>query len=273
MRYLHSEGLLELSEKYNKEEAGMLKKILVAVFMLSIVIVYFENSFAYRPLATEDAGVAGKGMAQVEMSQDYFKWNGDRENVLLFVPIYGITERIELSLEIPYLFHNPAEEKSVDGIGDINFVGKFLLLEEKDTRPAFTLKGVVKTKSGDEKKGLGSGDIDYSLVAVASKTIGDLTLHGMLGYTFVGENGDENIKDIYLYGVAADYGITEKFHIVAEIAGNRHPDRAQPDNPLSSLVGVTYKVSDKIILDGGVRYGFNDSVPKWSTTIGVSLAF
>lgn len=28
---------------------------------------------AYRPLTTEDAGVAGKGVAQLEMSWDYLK--------------------------------------------------------------------------------------------------------------------------------------------------------------------------------------------------------
>jgi len=193
--------------------------------------------------------------------------------VLLFVPIYGITERMELSAEIPYLFHDHEGGERVNGIGDINLVGKFLLLDEKEVMPAFALKGVVKTKSGDEEKGLGTGDLDYSVLAVASKGIGNLTLHGMLGYTFVGDNGDENIRNIFLYGLAADYGVTEKFHVVAEIAGNKHPDRRSPDNPLSSLVGVTYKVSEKVILDGGVRYGFNSSVPKWSTTIGVSLTF
>lgn len=193
------------------------------------------------------------------MSWDYLKWRtGDRENVLLFVPIYGLTERIELSVEVPYLFHNPVEDDSVKGIGDISLVGKFLLLEEKDLRPAFALKGVVKTKSGDERQGLGSGDTDYSIVAVASKGLGAFTLHAMLGHNFVGNNGNENIRNIYLYGIAADYALTDKFHFVAEIVGNKNPDRRITENPASSLLGITYKVSDKVTLDGGVRYGFND---------------
>lgn len=254
-----------------------MKKILTIIvpFMFIMTpVIYPVNSFAYRPFATEDAGVAGKGVAQLEISWDYLKWgNNDRENVILFVPIYGITDRIELSVEIPYLFHNPEGDESIDGVGDINLVGKFLIFEEKDLMPAFTLKGAVKTKSGDEKKGLGSGDIDYSLVGVASKGFGILTLHAMLGYTFVGDNGDENIRNIYLYGVAGDYGLTEKFHVVAEITGNRHPDRRSPDDPVSGLLGITYKVSDKVTLDGGVRRGFNDSAPRWNTTIGISMTF
>jgi len=36
-------------------------------------------------------------------------------------------------------------------------------------------EAVIKTNSGDEERGLGSGDWDYSIVAVASKT---LVIHG-----------------------------------------------------------------------------------------------
>lgn len=252
----------------------MFEKLVIAVVLSMATCIAFPlNGFAYRPFMTEDAGVAGKGVAQLELSWDYLQWNGDRENVLLFIPIYGITERIELSVEIPYLFHNHEGVERMDGIGDINLVGKFLLLEEKESRPTLALKGVVKTKSSDEKKGLGSGDIVYSFVGVVSKNFGTFTLHAMFGYTLVGPSGDDSIRDIYLYGLAADYGVTEKFHVVAEIAGNRHPDRTASEDPLSGLLGFTHQVADKVILDGGVRYGFNDAAPKWNTTFGVSITF
>jgi hypothetical protein len=248
--------------------------LLGVLFLLAAVIIYPVESLAYRPFITEDAGVAGKGVAQLEGSWDYLSWdNDDKENVFLLVPVYGITERIELSLEIPYLLHNPQEEKSERGIGDIIFVGKFLLFEEKDLYPAFTVKGVVKTDSGNEEKGLGSGDWDYSIVAVTSKTIGAFMFHAMLGYTFVGDNGDENIRNVYLYGIAVDYILTEKFHFVSEIVGNGHPDRSEDRDPISGLLGITYALSEKVILDSGIRYGFNDSTPKWNFLMGVSITF
>lgn len=243
-----------------------MKRLALAVVFISAMAV---SAYAYRPFVTEDAGVAGKGVIQLETSWDYLDWdNDDAEHVLLFVPIYGITERLELSTEIPYLFH-----EQEDGIGDINVVGKFLMLNETEKFPAFTLKGILKTSSGDADRGLGSGDLDYSIVLVTSKGFGSLTLHGMLGYTFVGDNGEEDVRDIHLYGLAADYGLTEKLHIVGEISGNRHPDRNIDDDPLSGLLGVTYQVSEKVILDGGVRYGFNDSVPEWNYTLGMSITF
>ena len=258
-----------------KDNVFLLRKSLTytIVFLLAIPFLIPLKSYAYRPFITEDAGVAGKGVTQFEGSWDYLNWdNDDKENVLLFVPIYGITEKIELSLEIPYFFHDYEEENDETGIGDINIVSKFLLVEEKEGFPAFALKGVIKTNSGDEERGLGSGDWDYSIVAAASKTFGNLMVHAILGYTFVGDN-DENIRDIYLYGIAFDCSLTRRFHICSEISGNRHPDREEDRHPISGLVGLIYVLSDKAILDSGVRYGFNDCAPRVDLLMGVSLTF
>lgn len=244
-----------------------------AVFFLAALICCPVKGFAYRPFATEDAGVAGRGVAQLELSRDYLNWNGGKEDMLLFVPVYGVTPELELSAEIPYNFHDFEGEPDRSGIGDVNLVGKYLLLEEKGARPALVLKSAVKTKSGNEETGLGSGDMDYQLAGAASKTLGAVTLHGMFGYTFVGDNGDDSVRDISLYALAADYGVTEKFHLVAEIAGNKHPDRTARLDPLSGLLGFTRQLADKLVLDAGVRYGFNKAVPKWSTTLGVSVTF
>ena len=248
-------------------------------FVLSGLFLFFMagNVLAYRPLGTEDAGVAGKGVAQTEVSWDYLKWgNGEvkGENVFLLVPIYGLTDNLELSVEIPYLIHSLKVGSSEEGIGDVNLVAKYLLVKEGEKKPAFVVKGVVKMDNGDERKGLGSGDKDYSLFAVASKTLRDITLHGMFGYTWVGGKKDRNLRDITLYGIAVDYALTEPFHILAELNGNRHPDQTtEEDDPRNALAGITYKVSDKLTLDAAYRWGLSDSVPDWSTTMGALITY
>lgn len=249
----------------------MIKKILL---ILSLVAEGAPStSFAYRPLGTEDAGVAGKGLGQLELSWDYLKWGGDKENIFLAVPIYGLTERLELSAEIPFLAEKPASEASSEGIGDINLVGKYLLIEENEGHPAFTLKGVLKLDNGDFAQGQGSGDKDYSLFAVSSRTIGNVSVHGHLGYTWVGRDKDENLRNIYLYGLAVDFGVSEALHVVGEIDGNRHPERTGYEAPRVALLGITYKFSEKLTGDIGVRKGLTETAPDWSTTTGVSITF
>jgi hypothetical protein len=245
-----------------------------SITLILAVLSFSATCFAYRPFITEDAGVAGKGVVQLEASWDYLNWKGgDVDNAFLLVPVYGVTERLEVSLEIPYLLHNPDTGSHVDGIGDVNAVGKYLIFEEKDMCPAFALKGAIKTNSGSLSKGLGTGDLDYNLVAVASKSLGQFTLHAMFGYTFVGDNGDSNIQDMYLYGFAADYAMTEAFHLVSEIAGNRNPDRTAANDPIIGLIGAYYKISEKVTVDGGMRFGFNDAAPQFNSTLGVTLTF
>lgn len=248
----------------------MIRRILTVLIAL-IFLIESKSSFAYRPLGTEDAGVAGKGVAQLELSWDYLKWNGDKEHVFLFVPIYGITERLELSVEIPYMINQLEREIIQKGIGDINLVAKYLLIQEGKINPAFTLKGVLKLDTGDFEKGLGSGDKDYSIFVVASKSIKNLTLHGQVGYTWIGKEKDENLRNIYLYGLALDYGLTDAFHIVGEINGYRHPDRREAENPRDILLGIIYKLSEKFTLDFAIRRGLTASTPDWSTTAGISF--
>lgn len=232
------------------------------------------TSFAYRPFTTEDAGVAGKGVAQLEASWDYAHWeSGDADHTFLLVPIYGVTERLEMSLELPYIIHKPAEESSIQGLGDINVVGKYQLFEGTDVWPMFAIKGAIKTSSGSSTKGLGTGDLDYSLVAVASKELGPFTFHTMFGYTFVGDNGESNVQDVYVYGFAVDYALTEAFHLVSEVTGNRNSDTEAADDPVSSLIGATYKISEKVTVDGGMRFGCNDAAPDWNSTVGVTITF
>lgn len=249
-----------------------MKKGFIVGGLLSILVV--SNSFAYRPLGTEDAGVAGKGVAQTEISWDHLKWkNNDTEQVWMLVPIYGVTANLELSVEIPYLIHRPDAGKSEEGIGDVNIVAKYLLVPGGDENPAFTVKGVVKMDNGDYDKGLGSGDKDYSVIAVASETVGQLTGHGQYGYTWIGNKKDENLRNITLYGVALDYAASEPFHLLAEVNGNRHPDRTAEEDPRNALIGATYKISDKLTLDAAYKWGLNDESPDWGTTVGMSITY
>lgn len=244
-----------------------------ALCLIAAAVFCPAGAFAYRPFATEDAAVAGRGVAQLELSWDYLNWDGDKENMGFLVPVFGVSSRLELSAEIPYMLHDYKGEGKRNGIGDINLVGKFLLLEENAGRPSLVLKSAVKTRSGDEARGLGSGDMDYHIAAAASKALGAVTLHGMFGYTFVGDNGDDRVSNISLYGLAADYSVTAKFHIAAEISGSKHPEKTLLEDPLSALLGLARQLSENLILDAGLRYSFNKAMPKWSTTLGASITF
>jgi predicted porin len=228
-------------------------------------------AYAYRPLGTEDPGVAGKGVFQTELSFDYLKWNdGKLERNFVFVPIYGLTENLEVSAEIPYLMHLNSDASNPQGVGDINLVLKDSLLSEGEKNPAVAVKGVVKLNNGDAATGLGSGDKDYSVFAVASKTMGRSIINAHIGYSWVGKALSGTLRDITLYGLAVDYSVTNAFHLMAEVNGNRHPDSTSSEDPRNWLIGVTHQLSDKIIFDIAARGGLTKASPDFSVTTGIS---
>ena len=227
---------------------------------------------AYRPFGTEDAGGAGRGVFQTELSWDYLKWSDDKlERNLLLVPIYGLTDNLELSLEVPYLIHQPASGASYHGVGDINLVLKDLVISESERSPALTVKSVFKMESGDFNLGLGSGDKDYSLFAVATKTAGKFVFHGQIGYSWLGKGKISSLRDITVYGLAVDYLFTDRLHLLAELNGNRHPDSTATDDPRAWLVGINYKLTDKIIFDAAGKWGLSKASPDWNLMTGLSV--
>jgi hypothetical protein len=248
------------------------------IFILSLFLLLLAatSAFAYRPFNTEDAGVAGKGVLQTEISYDFLKWKGgDTDQIFLLVsPIYGPTENLELSIETPFVIHKSKDVRS-EGVGDINLVGKYVLLWDRyETKDALlTMKGVVKLNSGDFNKGLGHGDTEYSLFPVVSKTIGEsLTIHGQAGYTFVTDRESPSLRDYYFYGLALDLALTKPLHFVTEFTGNENPDRNLGQQNVA-LAGFTYEVNKQIILDATVKKGIGSASPDWGWGIGAAIEF
>lgn len=238
----------------------------------------FNPCYAGRPLTTEDAGVADKGDFQLEVAADYTEQdNNDKNYLLIFTPIYGITETMELSIEAPYIFIRPEKGHNGQGFSDINVVLKTLIIPERGTNPAFLLKTQIKLSNGDDGKGLGSGDEDVGLVAVISKVLEPFIIHANAGYTFVGEKTDDSLKDYMLYGIACEYYLNGKVRIAGELYGENdsHFDAgAFKHHILNPLIGLTYQLSEKLVLDMAFKIGIaSGKKPEYGLTFGMAVNF
>ncbi|MBI3008958.1 MAG: transporter [Candidatus Omnitrophica bacterium] len=255
----------------------MFKNVLL-VFVSGFIIVSWTGFvWAGRPFSTEDAGVAGKGVAQLEIGAEYARQtNGDKEYASLFVPVYGLTELMEFSAEFPHKLTNFKEGGDEEGLEDVSLVLKTLIVEEVDNTPAFLVKTVVKLDNGNKDKGLGSGDKDLGMAAVATKSIGSLTFHANFGYTFVGKDFDPTLKDYILYGVAGEYAVGDKARLMMELYGesNSHFDAdAFKHHDLQALLGSTYQLTERIVFDAAIKIGLTDDSPDYGLTSGVSIGF
>ena len=92
-----------------------------------------------------------------------------------------------------------------------------MILQQTDQIPSVIFKTTVKFETGDEEKGLGSGDEDVTLLLALSKSFDDIAFHGNIGYTFVGTDYDSSLKDIFLHGLALEWGFSESFFFVGVV--------------------------------------------------------
>lgn len=244
-----------------------------ALATLALVVIGFDCAFAYRPLTTEDAGVAGRHRIEAEASGQFLAWpDGTREGHFLAVGIVGLTERIEVSLELPYLLHDSPGEDVASGQGDLQIVGKVSLVGELPPFPALALRGTVKTSTGDAGDGLGSGGTDYELVVAASKTAGAFSFHAMGGLTLV-ETQPGGTDPAIPYGVAADWRVHERLHFVTEVAGQRHPDKLADEDPALLWVGMILPMAPALSVDAAVGMGLTKRAPDVALVLGATIFF
>ncbi|GAB4379378.1 MAG: hypothetical protein Kow0042_28680 [Calditrichia bacterium] len=102
----------------------------------------------------------------------------------------------------------------------------------------------------------------------ATKTYNFGTLHGMMGFNRVG--GDD---DVFYFGFALDFTLTERWAVGAEITGDRrYPHRRLKEDLYSCMLGTTYVVSSRVILDTSIRLGLTKAAPDLNLALGASFS-
>lgn len=213
----------------------------------------------------------GQGVVQLEVGLDHAREDGgDRETTLTAVFTYGLADTLDLALQLPFLFLEPAEEGHQAGIGDIEVHGKYRIVNEGAVSPAFAVTGALKFPTGSERRGLGSGATDVGITLVATKGFGPVTAHLNLGYTVIGAPGQENVLR---WGAAAALKVTEPLSFVGEVIGQTNSDPHAKDDPREVRVGLAYALRGNIVLDGAVSLGLTRASPDYVLTVGITARF
>lgn len=164
--------------------------------------------------------------------------------------VYGISDRQEITFEIPYL-----SERGEHGFGDGVIGTKFMFVKEREQIPGLSLSFELKLPTGDESRGLGTGEFDYDLRLRAQKTWAWFTLIGNAGYTFISEPKIGGIassrENVWIVTCAQEYELHEKFRLLSEICWLNSEEPGEP-NQLAANVGFKYAVFDSLSVHGSI---------------------
>ena len=252
------------------------------------------GAHAGLPLETETARLLKAGALKVESSVEY---QTSPEGFEVDVPLafeYGITDYLELLVE-PTVFSNirPEIGRKVHGVGDLEITLSWLFFEERPLIPALALAGEVKVPTASDVA-IGTGETDYSPFLIASKRFGKWDTHLNFGYAILGEPPGVSLNDIFTYAAAAEYHVTPRWDLVAEVVGNTsssptttQPTAQPPDAPgagegggegpgnpgsentlvpeaagneIVGLVGARFRVLPNLIISAGLAYDNNHAL-------------
>jgi hypothetical protein len=254
----------------------------VAGILLSAVLIVPVLSWAAHPLITDDAGTLGRGKFQLELTGQY---DSDKENVngvsvkttggqISSTLSYGIVENVDLVLSLPYSWGKIEEDELIvyneKGISDMVFETKWRFWEKEGY--ALAAKPGIRIPTGDDKKGLGAGEVGYQAFLIGSKEMVSWSFHANIGYVH-NENKVAEQRNIWHASLATTWEAVKNLKLVTNIGIERNPDNTAKNNPAFLIAGAIYSIDENIDLDCGVKYGLNSSETDWSLLMGIAIRF
>lgn len=107
-------------------------------------------------------------------------------------------------------------------------MAKLRLIEEKQIWPATALSLDVSMTRADQSKGLSTGKSDQALTLILSKLYEPAAgLHLNLGYLLVDSPRRNKLKNRFMGGIAADYGIQSRIAVVGEVFGSSRASKGE----------------------------------------------
>ncbi|GAB4541859.1 MAG: transporter [Thermodesulfovibrionia bacterium] len=249
--------------------------------LFTIHCLLITDVFAAHPLITDDTGTQGRGKVQIEVNSEI---SYDKESVgdvttketggeVATILSYGITNNIDMVFGLPYQWMETDEDGGVineRGIADISLEAKWRFLETDGL--SLALKPGVTLPTGDEDKGLGVGEVTYSIFFITTKEIEPWAFHMNLGY-IRNENKDDERKDIWHVSLASLIEVVKNLRIVANIGAERNPDKASNTHPAFILGGIIYSFFEDLDIDFGIKGGLNKPETDLTLLAGMALRF
>ncbi len=269
----------------------------------AIMFLVCGSTFAQqRPLLTEDIDTTPPGTINIAAGTDFFQnakfplagLKGDLTRVGDIRIRTGYASNVEVQIEgvlqnflaINSRSNNPAIPLTTDGNssndwGDISTSVKIRLKNETKKLPAIGFKFGFTMPNSNEKRGIGTNQIDLFTKIIAQKTIGKepgkdpkLKVFGNLGIGILtAPLEDFSQNDVLLYGLAGIYRVSDSINIASEVNGRISTQGGVA--PLGTESNGQFRIGTQIKASGlrfdtAAIFGLTQFSPRTGITFGVT---
>jgi hypothetical protein len=220
----------------------------LALFVCAAMFAFAPRCFAPPPLVTGDVPTADKESFEWYLGARYQESeSGNPSRLLPFTElVYGLTDQMELTFETAGL-----SKDHEYGLSDSVLGTKYVFLKETDKRPGIAGSFELKLPTGDESRGLGSGEFDYDLRLRVQKTWGWFTAIGNVGYTFLTDSEyggvTVNTENVWLLTFGQEYQVAKRTKLLSEIYFVSREEPGDP-NRFAANIGFKHKLRDNFTI-------------------------
>jgi hypothetical protein len=227
-----------------------------------------------RPDTTESPHTVDAGHLQTETTLFGFSKDGSVEDYVFGETNFklGLTNRTDLQLVVPFFEREKGGDASDDsGIGDLTVRLKWNLWGNDGGATAFCIMPFVKAPTAGHD--LGNDEVEGGVIFPLSVDLNDrvsITVMAAFGvdYDDVRDNHGVDFVDTASLSVAWTARLSSYFEVVSVSS-----TRADEDWQGYGNTGVTFALTDDILLDAGVAVGLVHASQDFAAFTGVSLRF
>ena len=244
---------------------------------------------AQQPFFTDDADVTPRGRFQLEFVNQYdllqhSAFPNLRQNTATFTFSYGLLEGLEVGVatSLVAIFNDRrTSPRAVFGAGDTRLAFKYNFRREREGSrlPALAVSGSVGIPTGNARRQLGTGLVDFALSGIVQKSLrARTTLRANAGALLIGSNqpgafGSPARGAVFAGGVSVVREMMPRLYLGAEVTGAHARDFAVGYRQMQLQLGGNYLLRDNLSLDFGIIGGRFAASPRLGGQLGFSFQF
>lgn len=149
---------------------------------------------------------------------------------------------------------------SESGMGDTILSATYNLYPESADLPFFEITAKVKLPTGDDEKGLGTGEMDYSIQADVFQAFGNVTPFATIGYKMRGDPEGFDLEDTIFASAGASIKVSDNFSF-GGVYDYREAATAAAEEVSEVSPFTAVKLSESVVLQVYGVFGLSDGSP------------
>jgi len=233
----------------------MLRCFTVVLLLLTTI------TFAGRPLKSDDAFTLGYNSVQFELASEFFSENNFSSLFFPFTTTYGISNQTDIVFNLTFFSSAGTYKPSSLNCVDLGFKQNIFTINN-------FLLSIKSGLSSSIENGFTTSPVAFFSL-VSTTELNSVNVHLNLGYNQNFSDGENN--DLWIASLACELPLSDLLILAAEAGVSRNPSIYCQVPESYSLMGISFNLSDNLVLDAGINVSYQHSTKIDLFTSGLTL--